>query len=272
MEQYPAIDIHAHYGKYVRGSSSALMDVWMSAAADVVASRARSVGIRWTVVSPLAGLLPREQADPVAANMQAAHDVSATDGLLQWVIVHPQRPETFHQAAQLLTQPRCVGIKIHPEEHGYPIREYGDQLFEFAAERDAVVLAHSGDSLSLPADFVGLANTFSNVKLILAHLGNGGGAAGDPTLQVRAVQQNRHGNLFVDTSSARSITPGLIEWAVREIGAERVLFGSDAPLYAVAMQRARIDSAEIDDEAKRRILFENARDLLRNEEIDRVDS
>ena len=73
-----------------------------------------------------------------------------------------------------------------------------------------------------------------------------------------AVQAARHGNLWIDTSSARSILPGLIEWAVREVGADRLMFGSDTPLYHVAMQRARIETAEIPESAKALILRENA--------------
>ena len=93
---------------------------------------------------------------------------------------------------------------------------------------------------------------------MLAHLGNGAGAGGRVDLQVRAVQTAKHGNLWVDTSSARSMLPGLIEWGVKELGVERLLFGSDTPLYSVATQRARIDSAGISPEAKRRILRDNA--------------
>jgi predicted TIM-barrel fold metal-dependent hydrolase len=77
------------------------------------------------------------------------------------------------------------------------------------------------------------------------------------THQVRAMQRSRHGNVYADTSSARSIVPGLIEWAVREVGAERVLFGTDTPLYHAAMRRARIDHADLDDADERRILWDN---------------
>ena len=129
----------------------------------------------------------------------------------------------------MLRSSRCVGIKIHPEEHCYAIREYGQAIFEFAAARRAVVLTHSSEQNSLAADFVPFANAFPEVQLILAHIGCGWD--GDLTHQVRAVQQSKHGNLFADTSSVRSITPGLNEWAVREIGADRVLFGTDTPLY-----------------------------------------
>jgi predicted TIM-barrel fold metal-dependent hydrolase len=56
--------------------------------------------------------------------------------------------------------------------------------------------------------------------------------------------------------------PGLIEWSVSEIGAERILFGTDTPLYFTAMQRARIDRADISDEDKRKILLENAQGMF----------
>jgi predicted TIM-barrel fold metal-dependent hydrolase len=55
---------------------------------------------------------------------------------------------------------------------------------------------------------------------------------------------------------------GLIEWAVGQIGADRMLFGTDTPLYATSAQRSRIDGAEIDDAARRRILHGTAEALL----------
>ena len=86
----------------------------------------------------------------------------------------------------------------------------------------------------------------------------GCGWDGDQTHQVPAIQQCRHGNVYADTSSARSITPGLIKWAVGEIGVDRVLFGTDPPLYHTAMQRARIDHTDLPAETPRRIPPDNA--------------
>jgi predicted TIM-barrel fold metal-dependent hydrolase len=131
-------------------------------------------------------------------------------------------------------------------------------LFRFFEEVQAPVMTHSGCPNSLPADFVPFANQHPSVRLLLAHLGNGSGDQQRPDLQVRAIQSAVHRNLWVDTSSARSILPGLIEWAVKEIGAERILFGSDTPLYHVAMQRTRIEVAEIKASEKIAILRENA--------------
>ena len=47
-----------------------------------------------------------------------------------------------------------------------------------------------------------------------------------------------------------------------EIGADRILFGTDSPLYFAAMQRARIDYADISVEDKKKILYGNALKLF----------
>lgn len=252
----PAIDVHGHYGRYLRAGEGALRDQLSSAHADEVVRRASDVNIVLTIVSPLKALLPRFHGDAVAGNLEAARIVAETPGLKQYVVIDPRRQETYLQADEMLSQPQCVGIKIHPEEHGYPIREHAAEIFEFAARRRAVVLTHTSEQNSLAGDFIPWLDQFPEVKLILAHIGCGWD--GDVTHQVRAIQRSRHGNVFADTSSASSILPGLIEWAVAEVGADRVLFGTDTPLYNTAMQRSRIDHADLSDADKRLILYDNA--------------
>ena len=258
-----AIDVHAHFGKYI-GAEPPFVAKLLTADIDTVRQRARIANTQLTVVSPLRGLFPRGGADPVAGNDQAARLTGHTEGICYWVLVDPTELRTYRQSADLLTRDDCLGIKIHPQEHVYPITEYGEAIFQFAARHNAVLLTHSGEPQSMPEDFVTLANSFPEVSLILAHLGCG--SDGDPTHQVRAIQASRHGNMFVDTSSAMNVIPGLIEWAVKEIGAEHVLYGTDSPLYFAPMQRARIDYAEITDAQKRKILRDNAVSVLRLDE------
>ena len=260
MEIYDleAIDVHGHYGRYLNSSFQHVNDLSSADPTEVVA-RAKKARTRLTIVSPLRALMPRLGGDPVLGNLDAAQVVAKTEGLLQWVVVDPTKPETYEQASVVLTQPKCVGIKIHPEEHGYEITKYGPPIFEFAAKRRTVILTHSGEERSLPQDIVKLANQFPEVSVILAHIGCGWD--GDYSHQIRAIQQS-HGNLYADTSSAKSVMSGLIEFAVEQIGAERILYGSDTPLYFAPMQRARIDHANISDRAKRLILHDNAVKLL----------
>ena len=254
-----AIDVHAHYGLYSRRDQE-LLNRFSTGDAETVVARANGANTQLTVVSPLLGLLPRGKADAVAGNDEAARIVPEHPELRQWVIIDPRNEATYRQAEEMLSEPHCVGIKIHPEEHVYPITEYGQAIFEFAAGHKAVVLTHSGEENSLPDDFLPFADEYPEVTLILAHIGCGF----DDQLghQVRAIQKSKRGNVYADTSSSKSIVPKLIEWAVNEVGADRVLYGTDAPLYSTAMQRIRIDSADLDDAGKRKILRDNALGLL----------
>ena len=255
----PAIDVHAHYGPYL--NSNELRNRFMTAGVDFVLERAREARTELSVVSPLAAMMPRGGGEPVAANRDAARIVAETDGLLQWVVIDPRKPDTFEQADEMLQLPKCVGIKIHPEEHLYAVAEHGRPIFELAARHGTVVISHSGEQNSLPADLQRLADDFPEVSVILAHLGCGWD--NDLTYQVRAIQASRHGNVFVDTSSGSSLVPRFIEWAVEQVGPERLLYGSDIPCNDSPMQRARINHAGIDEKAKRMILRENAVNLLK---------
>lgn len=253
-----AIDVHGHFGPYDRGLGTRV-DGFMSATAAEVAQRAAGCGIEVTIMSAIHGLIPY-RGNAVQGNADAEASAHDHPGIRFWSIVDPRVPESYEQTDRLLAHPRCMGIKIHPHAHQYEIRELGPDIFAFAAGRKAVVLTHSGDIGSYPEDFVPLANRYPEVQLILAHLGNSDD--GSVTRQVQAIQHGRNGNLWVDTSSARSMYSGLIEWAVEQISHDRILFGSDTPLYWAGAQKARIETADIDETAKRAILYGNAAALL----------
>jgi predicted TIM-barrel fold metal-dependent hydrolase len=225
----------------------------------VIRRRAQAVDVCLTIVSALRALtcyggdVRRGNEDANAAAEQHAD-------VLFWAVLDPRLPESFKQVEALLAHPRCAGIKVHPVNHRYDIRDRGDEIFEFAADQDALVLTHSGCVNSFPEDFIPFANRYPNVRLILGHLGNS--ADGNLSRQAYALQRADARNVYVDTSSANSINSGLIEWAVSQLGPDRILFGTDTPLYFVAAQKARIVYAEITQDAKEAILFDNAALLL----------
>ncbi|TXG79401.1 MAG: hypothetical protein E6R14_11090 [Thermomicrobiales bacterium] len=253
-----AIDVHGHFGPYDRGIGTRV-DAFMSANAEQVAQRGLDSGIEVTVVSAIHGLIPY-RGNAVLGNRDAVLAVETNSALRFWTIIDPRVPASYAQSEELLGHPCCTGIKIHPHAHAYEIREHGPALFSFAAERNAVVLTHSGDVGSYPEDFVPFVDQYSNVQLILAHLGNSDD--GSISRQVEAIARARNGNLWVDTSSARSMFSGLIEWAVEQIGHGRILFGTDTPLYWAGAQKGRIESAQLEVAAKEAILWSNAAGLL----------
>jgi uncharacterized protein len=254
-----AIDVHAHIGRCVEDNVQ--VAEFMTGDAERVVQLAARARTAMTVVSSLRALLPPNGYQVIAGNEDALAAVEANPALRLWAVLEPRLPESFAQVEDLLRHPCCVGIKIHPELHQYPIGDYGREIFAFAARLGAVVQTHSGQARSLPEDFVPFADAHPEVNLILSHLGFHEG--GDLGRQVRAIQRSRHGNVYTDTSSMRSLVPCLLEWAVAEVGAEHILFGTDSPLYFAPMQRARVDQAEMPDAAKRLILRDNAKRLLR---------
>jgi predicted TIM-barrel fold metal-dependent hydrolase len=70
-----------------------------------------------------------------------------------------------------------------------------------------------------------------------------------------------HANVAVDLGGSDP-TAGFVETAVRELGASRILYGSDAPGRSFATQLAKVMGADISDDARRLILGGNLKRLL----------
>ncbi|MCE7985768.1 MAG: amidohydrolase [Caldilinea sp. CFX5] len=107
---------------------------------------------------------------------------------------------------------------------------------------------------STPADVRDLALRFPDVPIIMAHL-NGCGVRG--VLDIRDLP-----NVYIDTSGSQP-DAGFTEFAVEQLGAERILFGSDAPIRDFAVQLTKVTGAKISDAARQQILGQNAVRLLK---------
>ncbi len=106
---------------------------------------------------------------------------------------------------------------------------------------------------STPEDAARLAAACPGAKIIAGHTG------GQWELGIRAIR--RRGNLWAGLGGSDP-TAGMVEMAVRELGAARVLYGSDCPGRSFASQLAKVLGAEIAPVEKRLILGANLRRLL----------
>lgn len=123
-----------------------------------------------------------------------------------------------------------------------------------AAELRIPVLAHStGDECE------SISRQVPDVVLINAHMGCCPQADGDWHRSVAAAK--RYPNIYLDTTSS-SFDNGMVEFAVEEVGAERVLYGSDMPLLDPVLQVAKVTESDLTGEQKRLILHENIDRLL----------
>ncbi|HOJ20752.1 MAG TPA: amidohydrolase family protein, partial [Armatimonadota bacterium] len=66
---------------------------------------------------------------------------------------------------------------------------------------------------------------------------------------------------LVDTSGGDP-EAGVVEYAVRQLGAERVLFGSDVPGRSYGVQLGKVLGAQLTPEQRDLILFGNAERIL----------
>jgi predicted TIM-barrel fold metal-dependent hydrolase len=152
-----------------------------------------------------------------------------------------------HVEASLREIDRCVrdgpmvGIKLWVARRCHDPAV--DPIVRRAAEFRAVIFQHTwlktGGNLpgeSSPSDLAALAARHPTVPLICGHTG------GNWELGIRAVRA--HKNVAVDLGGSDP-TAGFVEMAVRELGAERVLYGSDAAGRSFASQLGKVLGAEV---------------------------
>jgi hypothetical protein len=151
-----------------------------------------------------------------------------------------------------------VGVKLWVAVRANDLRL--NAIVRRAAELKAVVYQHTwlkaGGNLpgeSTPGDLADLAARHPNTPLILGHTG------GDWEQGIRTVRPYK--NVFADTAGSDP-TAGLVEMAVRELGAERVIYGSDCGGRSFASQLAKVTSADIPAADRQKILGGNLRKLL----------
>jgi uncharacterized protein len=73
----------------------------------------------------------------------------------------------------------------------------------------------------------------------------------------------RHANCYLDTSGYGHDRVGMLEYAIKTVGPERVLFGSDFSINEPGCIIARIENSFLTEEQKRKVFFENLQVLLK---------
>jgi len=169
-----------------------------------------------------------------------------------------------HLKESLAELDRCVangpmvGVKLWVARHCNEPEL--DPIVERATELKAVVFQHTylkvGGNLpgeSTPMELAELARRHPKAAIICGHTG------ADWEIGIRAVRDCR--NVSVDLAGSDP-TSGLTEMAVRELGPERIIYGSDAGGRSFASQLGKVFGADIPESAKRLILAGNLQRLL----------
>jgi len=155
------------------------------------------------------------------------------------------------------------GLKFHPDFQGFRMDDPGMfDMLEMARNR-FICLFHVGDELppdqnpSCPRKMAALHKAFPDTPMIAAHMG--GLHQWDYALEHLADTE-----VYIDSSSSMDFMDAdMFRKLVDAFGTERLLFGSDYPLYDPAVERERLErTLNLPDSVMERILGGNAVRLL----------
>jgi len=211
-------------------------------------------------------------------NLEVARAIQDSQKLLGYVVVNPVFPETRAELSLLEESEKFVGVKIHPDYHGFDMAsrravEFLDEI----AERTSLMLFHvscmPGTGFADPMRIARFAERHPKTNIIMAHI------AGIfqnehypyfPNLRgLEEVSELGLKNVFIDTAHhLMYVYPGVMEKVVELAGADQLVYGTDAPLQGPAQMRFAIEIIEalpIPDADKHKILAGNALKLLKLE-------
>lgn len=182
------------------------------------------------------------------------------DRLLGFTYVNASYPdESLAEIQRCIHDGPMVGIKLWVGRRCNT--EDIDPIIRRCGELNALVFQHTYLKItgnlpgeSTPQDLAEVAARHPQVPLICGHTG------ADWTLGIRTVRE--FPNISVGISGSDPAA-GFVEMAVRELGAERVIYGSDIGGRSFASQLAKVYGADITDAQRIAILGGNLRRMLK---------
>ena len=256
----PYIDVHCHIGMTVSRAPVIGQSVGRCLA------RMASADVIGAIPCPTAGgpqargvLDTREQHDVIVGACRKYPDRFPI-GLGIVEVRHEQ--VGVDELDRVMGDDGLVGFVCHPALSGHSL---GGELYAFlevVAMYNGLCLLHQAGSTRNIAAY---AQRFPSITFIIGHVSMT--KAG----HLDAIEQcGNHENIWFDVAQKPD---GADEsWdlvhLVNKLGNERIMFGSDLPYYNFRLVQAQIESAQIDDETKERIAYQNATRLIQQYRAD----
>ncbi len=175
-----------------------------------------------------------------------------------YVWPNPHDPHAVELVKKALGEWGFRGVKLHPLFHSFlPTDEEVEPIMEEARRQRVPVAIHSGHPpFSLPWSIGELAEKYSDVRIVMLHMGHGHGVY----IQAAINTAKRYGNIILETSGMPMHTK--IKEAVRTVGERRVVYGSDIPFHHSSVELQRVKMAGLSEGDLRLVLHDNSAALL----------
>lgn len=128
------------------------------------------------------------------------------------------------------------------------------RILEAAAPYGMVCSYHTPWNFSME----GILSAFPGITFVAAHPGDRDRVAEHIALM------KKHENLYLDLSGTGLFRLGLLKHLVSQVGAERILFGTDYPICNPRMYVQAVYGEDISDADREKIFHENGRRILKN--------
>ena len=258
------IDIHTHAfpeeiaPKAVEAlEKSSGTKAFLGGTASVLKGSMERAGIALSVIQPVA----TKPAQVRAINTWATR--VGGEGLLSFATLYPGQPD-WEEEIEQIKRAGILGVKLHPDYQNFdPDDRALFPMYEKLQAEGIIVLYHAGDDISFPPPgratpkrLSNLIEHFPDLRVIAAHLG--GYRMWD------AVEETLVGkDIYLDTCYTFGYlkTERIVKIMERH-GFDRILFGTDSPWKDQQEEIRNILHLDIPDEAKSKILSENAHSLL----------
>ncbi|MBE6778700.1 MAG: amidohydrolase [Ruminococcaceae bacterium] len=170
--------------------------------------------------------------------------------------LHPDCPDMAAEV-QRIRRLGLRGVKLHPDIQDFPCDDPRCHTIYSLCEQEGLpILMHTGDKRydnSNPNRLLPVLRAYPGLTVVGAHLG--GYSVWEQAVELLAGMPN----LYVDCSSCFwKLSPEEARQYIRAYGADRVLFGSDYPMWNVGRELAFLQDLDLTEEELRGILSLNA--------------
>ncbi len=190
-----------------------------------------------------------------------AAEVEASDGFLTGLgTLHPDSEDIGGDIEHLL-ELSLMGVKLHPDIQGFQV-DKGNllKIYEYCEMKNLPILMHTGDyryDNSNPNRVLPVLKAYPKLTLIGAHFG--GWSVWEEACEKFAGLQN----FYVDCSSSFEFSKDCnFKELIMRYGIDRVLFGSDYPMWSAKNVLKTLFAMNLGEDANRLILSENAKKLF----------
>lgn len=239
----PLIDAHAHYGDPPYAA-------YRSSIEDLAAAMERYHVERLLLASTFA-----QTCHFIQGNAELQKAIEGREDMFGYVVVNAHYPEeSIDQVRQYLPRPNFVGTYFHPAYSRQRVASEGTRSILDALRRyGKPVLIYTCSEQDV-RDVVELACEYGTLQIILGQMG---GAAWETAIRATANLLNCYLEIGAEQAARDKIKE-----ALSEVGAKRILFGSNMNILHAAYVAGMVREADISNRDRDRIFYRNALELF----------